>query len=108
MFLGYQNNKIVLAANTRAEIENAPLIETTKIEETAEEYVLQNGKYVKASDTVFDKAEIQHRRRQAFEQYTDVYLLERLEDVATAEQLFAALTDWKAHKTQIREQLPYA
>lgn len=40
MFLGYQNNKIVLAANTRAEIENAPLIETTKIEETAEEYVL--------------------------------------------------------------------
>lgn len=107
MFIGYQGNQIVLAANTRAEIENAPLIETTKIEETAEEYVLQNGNYVKVSDAVSDKAEIQYRRRQAFEQHTDAYLLERLEDIATVEQLFTVLTDWKAHKTQIRKQLPY-
>ncbi len=108
MFLGYQDNKIVLVAQTRAEIENAPLIETTKIEETTEEYVLRNGKYVKASDAVPDKTEVQRRRRQAFEQHTDAYLLERLEDVATTEQLFALLADWKARKTQIREQLPYA
>jgi len=107
MFLGYQNNKIVLAANTRAEIENAPLIETTKIEETAEEYVLRNGKYVKTSDAVSDKTEIQRQRRQDFEQHTDAYLLERLEDVATTDELFALLTDWKEKKEQIRKENSY-
>lgn len=46
MFLGYQNNKIVLAANTRKELENAPCIYFDKVEETAEEYVLYNGQYM--------------------------------------------------------------
>lgn len=46
MFLGYQNNKIVLAANTRKELENAPCICLDRIEETAEEYVLCNGTYM--------------------------------------------------------------
>lgn len=106
MFLGYQDDQIVLAANTRSEIEHAPLIEVSAIEETAEEYVLRNGKYVKATDAV-DKTEITLRRRQVFETTTDAYLLERLENVATTEELFELLSDWKSRKMRIREQLPY-
>ncbi len=48
MFLGYQNGKIVLAANTRAELENAPCMTFDRIEESAEEYVLYKGEYLTA------------------------------------------------------------
>ena len=37
MFLGYQNNKIVLAANSREELENAPCMVFDRIEESEEE-----------------------------------------------------------------------
>ena len=34
MFLGYQNNKIVLAADTKEELENTPCMEFEEIIET--------------------------------------------------------------------------
>ena len=46
MFLGYQGNKIVLAANSREELENAPCMVFDRIEESAEEYVLWGGEYI--------------------------------------------------------------
>lgn len=46
MYLGYQNNKIVLVANTRAELENAPCIKFDEIVETDKEYALYNGEYL--------------------------------------------------------------
>lgn len=107
MFLGYQDDKIVLAANTRTEIENAPMIELSKIEETAEEYVLWNGKYVKKSEAVPDREELCSLRRNAFEKTTDAYLLQKLETVTTTTELFELLSDWKQKKNQIREEYPY-
>lgn len=107
MFLGYQENKIVLAANTRFEIENAPMIDISKIEETAEEYVLWNGKYVKKSEAVPDREEVCSLRRNAFEETTDSYLLQKLENVATTEDLLDLLSEWKQKKNQIREKYPY-
>ncbi len=46
MFLAYNNDLIVLAANTIEEIENAPLINYDRIEETSETYILVDGVYV--------------------------------------------------------------
>ena len=46
MFLGYQNNKIVLAADTKEELENAPCMVFDEIVETDKNYFLHNGEYV--------------------------------------------------------------
>ena len=46
MFLGYQNNKIVLVANTKEELENTPCMVFDKIIETDKNYFLHNGEYV--------------------------------------------------------------
>ena len=46
MFLGYQNNKIILVANTKEELENAPCIVFDEIVETDKNYFLHNGEYV--------------------------------------------------------------
>ena len=46
MFLGYQNNKIVLVADTKEELENAPCMVFDKIVETDKTYFLYNGEYV--------------------------------------------------------------
>ena len=46
MFLGYQNNKIVLVANTKEELENAPCMVFDKIVETDKNYFLHNGEQV--------------------------------------------------------------
>ena len=46
MFLGYQNNKIVLVANTKEELEHAPCMVFDKIVETDKNYFLHNGEYV--------------------------------------------------------------
>lgn len=46
MFLGYQNKKIVLVANTKEELENAPCMVFDEIVETDKNYFLHNGEYV--------------------------------------------------------------
>ena len=46
MFLGYQNNKIVLVADTKEELENAPCIVFDEIVETDKNYFLHHGEYV--------------------------------------------------------------
>ena len=46
MFLGYQNNKIVLTANTREELEGNKFMTFDSIEETDVNYTLYNGEYL--------------------------------------------------------------
>ena len=46
MFLGNQNKKIVLVANTKEELENAPCMVFDEIVETDKNYFLHNGEYV--------------------------------------------------------------
>lgn len=46
MFLGYQNEKIVLVAQTKEELENTPCMVFDKIVETDKNYFLHNGEYV--------------------------------------------------------------
>lgn len=46
MFIGYQNNKIVLTANTREELENNKFMTFDDIVETDVNYTLYNGEYL--------------------------------------------------------------
>ena len=46
MFLGYQENKIVLAAATKEELEKVPCMKFDRVEETSEKYTLYEGKYL--------------------------------------------------------------
>lgn len=51
MWLGYQNNKIIVVKNTKKEIESIPLMEFDKIVKTNEKYILVNGEYIKESES---------------------------------------------------------
>lgn len=57
MFLGYQNNKIVLTANTREELENTPCMKFDKIEETEVKYTLYNGEYLTDEEVLVKQKE---------------------------------------------------
>lgn len=50
MYLGIQNEKIVLVGNTREELENTPCMVFDKIEESAVDYELYNGEYMTSSE----------------------------------------------------------
>ena len=56
MFLGYQNNKIVLAANTREELENSKFMKFDSIVESQEDYELYNGEYLTVTEAAERKA----------------------------------------------------
>lgn len=57
MFLGKQNGKIVLAKNTREEIENAPCMTFDEIVETPDEYVLWGNEYILKAEA--EQAQVQ-------------------------------------------------
>ena len=63
MFLGYQNNKIVLVKETKEELENAPCMVFDKIVETDKEYVLYIGDYILKDEAEKLKAEEQKEER---------------------------------------------
>lgn len=46
MYLGYQNDKIVLTAQTREELENNKFVFFDSIVETSDEYELYDGEYI--------------------------------------------------------------
>lgn len=66
MFLGKQNGKIVLAKNTREEIENAPCMTFDEIEETDVEYTLYNGEYLTPAE--LEQAQKQNQREELIKQ----------------------------------------
>ena len=63
MFAGYQNEKIVLVADTREELENAPCIVFDNIEELPEDYELYEGEYVTVTEAAERKAEAAKQAR---------------------------------------------
>lgn len=54
MFLGMQNDLIALAAETQEELENIEYINFTDIVETDDNYVFENGIYIKQDDEYFE------------------------------------------------------
>lgn len=58
MFLGYQNNKIVLTANTREELESNKFMKFDSIEETDVNYTLYNGEYLTDEEVLVKQKEV--------------------------------------------------
>lgn len=72
MFIGYQNNKIVLTANTREELENTPCMTFDKIEETDINYTLYNGEYLTDAEVLVKQKEA--RKKELIAELTQIDL----------------------------------
>ena len=57
MFGGYQNEKIVLVADTREELENNKFMAFEKVEELADTYELYDGEYITTAEAAAKRAE---------------------------------------------------
>lgn len=107
MFIGYQDERIVFASNSEAEIRNLPCVVFDKIEETSEEYVLKNGEYVLKS--VFNaieeeenkQARISDLKRMLLE--TDYVVIKIAEDEASREEYADILAQRKLWRAEINE-----
>ena len=63
MFLGYQKEKVVLVADTKEELENAPCMVFDKIEESSVDYELYNGEYLTVEEAASKKAQAEKEER---------------------------------------------
>lgn len=57
MYAGYQNEKIVLTADTQEELANNKFMVFDKIEELSEPYELYNGEYISSAEAAIRRAE---------------------------------------------------
>lgn len=73
MFLGYQNDKIVIIAQEREELENIPLMSLDRIEETWEPVELINGTYYVGEEAITEikKKDVHAVRNHYLEIYID-------------------------------------
>lgn len=76
MFIGYQNNKVVMIGSTREELENAKCIKFTKIEETDKTYFLHNGEYVYEVSFEQQVEDMSNARAQLYAQRVDPLMAE--------------------------------
>lgn len=108
MFLGYQNNKIVLTANTRAELENAPCMTFDKIEETEVKYTLYNGEYLTDEEVLVKQKEA--RKKELIAELAELDLKQirslaaKAAGTATDEDV-AVLADLEEQKAIKRQEL---
>lgn len=108
MFLGYQNNKIVLTANTRAELENAPCMTFDRIEETDVNYTLYNGEYLTDEELLVKQKEV--RKKELLAELAELDLKQirslaaKAAGTATDEDL-AILADLEEQKAAKRKEL---
>ena len=113
MFLGYQNNRIVMVANTQAELTNARCITFDKIEETDKTYFLHNGSYV--CEVPFDQQveEVRAIREQLYTTQVDPITaqIQRLRDEEETEEILAEIEALKVKRAEIvakiKEENPY-
>ena len=111
MFLGYQNNKIVLVADTKEELENAPCMVFDEIVETDKNYFLHNGEYV--CEVPFDQQveEVRQARANAYADEVDPLMSEynrkktfNLFEDGEEEKLLAEIN---AKVEEIKQRFPY-
>lgn len=112
MFLGYQNGKIVLAKNTREEIENAPCMTFDEIVETPDEYVLWGNEYIlkSAADEAEAKKEKEDRKSELLKQLESLDLkairaLRAIQAGTGTDDDMKRLRDIELQAAQIREYL---
>lgn len=108
MFLGYQNNKIVLIANAREELEHAPCMSFDRIEETEVNYTLYNGEYLTDAEVLVKQKEARKKELIAELDALDLKeirsLAAKASGTATDEDL-AVLADLEEQKAVKRQEL---
>lgn len=108
MFLGYQDNKIVLTANTREELENNKFMTFDSIEETDVNYTLYNGEYLTPSEVEAKEKETQKKELMAQLDALDLKCIRALRAIqsgAGTEADTTKLAELEAQAEQIRQQL---
>lgn len=108
MFLGYQNNKIILTANTREELENNKFMKFDEIAETDVNYTLYNGEYLTDEELLVKQKEVRKKELIAELAALDLKQIRSLAakaaGTATDEDL-AILADLEEQKAAKRKEL---
>lgn len=108
MFLGYQNNKIILTANTRAELENAPCMKFDSIEETDVNYTLYNGEYLTDEELLVKQKEARKKELIAELDGLDLKCIRAIRAIQAGtgtEDDTARLAELEEQAEEIRKQL---
>lgn len=108
MFLGYQNNKIVLTANTREELVNTPCMTFDRIEETEVNYTLYNGEYLTDAEVLVKQKE--DRKKELIAELDEIDLkcirsIRAIQAGMGTEEDTEKLAEYEAQAAQIRQQL---
>ena len=108
MFLGYQNNKIVLTANTREELENNKFMTFDSIEETDVNYTLYGGEYLTPAEVEVKEKESQKKDLMAQLDTLDLKCIRALRAIQAGqgtEEDTAKLAEYENLAEQIRQQI---
>ena len=108
MFLGYQKDKIVLTANTREELENAPCMSFDRIEETEVNYTLYNGEYLTDEELLVKQKEIRKKELIAELDALDLKCIRALRAIQAGtgtEDDIARLAELEEQAGDIRQQI---
>lgn len=106
MYLGYQNNTIALVAKTKEEIENAPLMAFTKIEETKMPVELINGTYYLGQENIDNvkKDIVRSHRNHLLEVYIDPVVSNFLRWIEIPEEDKQIYQDYRRYLLDYTEQ----
>ena len=108
MFLGYQNGKIVLTANTREELENIPCMKFDEIVESDVDYTLYNGEYLTPEEVEAKEKQAQKADLISQLDTIDLKCIRSIRAIqsgnGTAEDE-AKLAEYEALAEQIRQQI---
>ena len=112
MFAGYQNEKIVLVADTREELANNKFMQFDKIEELSEPYELYNGEYISSAEAAYRRAEAEKeaKRKSLLDQLDalDLKCIRALRAIGAGEgtqQDTEKLAELESQAEEIRHQL---
>ena len=112
MFLGYQNEKIVLVADTREELANNKFVFFDRIEESEVDYELYDGEYITVEEAAERKAadEKASRIKELQEQLDvlDLKAIRALRAIGAGEgtaQDTEKLSELEAQAEEIRQQI---
>ena len=108
MFLGYQNNKIVLTANTREELENNKFMTFDSIEETDVNYTLYGGEYLTDEELAEKQKEAQKKELMAQLDTLDLKCIRSMRAIQSGtatEEDTTKLSEYEAQAASIRQQI---
>ena len=112
MYAGYQNEKIVLVADTQEELANNKFMVFDKIEELSEPYELYNGEYISSAEAAYRRAEDEKQAQiKALQEQLDtldlkaIRALRAIQAGTGTEADSAKLAELEAQAAEVRRQI---